>query len=86
MTIPAFSEAGTWTVLGVEVIDSGGNTKSYNTSDLQALGFSTQVIVDSTTTLTLTSSVNPAAYLQSITFATTVTASNGSTPADTVNF
>ena len=86
MTIPAFSEAGTWTVLGVEVIDSGGNTKSYNTSDLQALGFSTQLIVDSTTTLTLTSSVNPAAYLQSITFATTVTASNGSTPADTVNF
>jgi hypothetical protein len=85
-TFPAYSEAGTWTVEYVEVVDHVGNYQNYYTSQLQTLGFPTQLVVDSTTTVTLTSSANPSSYLQPVTFTATVTASNGNTPTGTVDF
>jgi hypothetical protein len=85
-TIPAYSEAGTWVVAYVLVFDYAGNTKYYYTSDLTALGFPTQLIVDSTTTVALASSNSRSPYGQPITFRATVTSSNGNIPTGTVNF
>ena len=50
MTIPAYSEAGVWTVSTVYVRDHAGNVKVYYTSDLQALGFPTTLQVTSNRT------------------------------------
>ena len=86
ITIPAYSEAGTWTVPYVFLGDSVGNVRWYYTADLIALGFPTQLIVDSSTTVVLTSSVDPSSYEQSVTFTATATSSNGNIPTGTVNF
>jgi hypothetical protein len=84
--LAAYSEPGTWTVEYVVVVDNVNNTQFYYTSQLQALGFPTQLIVDSSTTVALASSVNPSAFEQSVTFTATVTSSNGNIPTGTVNF
>jgi len=86
IVVPAFSEAGTWTVSNVFVVDKTGNLQFYFTSDLQALGFPTQLIVDSTTTVVLASSANPSTYTQPVTFTATATSTNGNTPTGAVNF
>src|SRR5258708_4244297 len=52
--VQAFSEPGTWTVEYVQVVDNVGLDSFYSTSDLIALGFPTQLIVDSSTTVVLT--------------------------------
>ena len=85
-TIPAYVEAGTWTVAYLSMNDNVGNQQFYVTSQLQALGFPTQLIVDSTTTVVLASSTNPSSYQQPVTFTATATSSNGITPTGTVNF
>src|SRR5258706_8933273 len=59
MTVPAYSEAGTWTIGYVYVFDAVNNQNYYYTADLIALGFPTQLIVDSSTTVVLTSSADP---------------------------
>ena len=46
-TFPAHGEAGTWTVFSVLVTDNVNNNRFYYTSDLQALGFPTQLQVTS---------------------------------------
>jgi hypothetical protein len=46
MVVPAYSEAGAWTA-EVSLEDNVGNSRSYNTSDLQAMGFPTTLDVDS---------------------------------------
>ncbi len=46
-TIQAYSEAGTWYVYDVYVEDSAGNQQFYYTSDLQSLGFPTNLQVTS---------------------------------------
>ena len=84
--IPAYSEAGTWTVFYVYVADNVNNNHTYHTSDLTALGFPTQLIVDSTTTVALASSNSRPPYGQPITFRATVSSSNGNIPTCTVNF
>lgn len=86
VTIPAYSEAGAWSVFDVEVIDNVQNSFAYYTSNLQSLGFPTQLIVDSTTTVALTSSTNPSTYDQSVTFTATVTSGGTNIPTGTVNF
>jgi len=50
--IPAYSEAGTWTVFYVYVADNVNNNHTYHTSDLAALGFPTQLQVTSNQDLT----------------------------------
>jgi len=55
-TVPAYSEAGTWTVNYAFAVDNVGNEAFYYASNLTALGFPTQLIVDSATTVTLASS------------------------------
>jgi len=84
-TIPAYSEAGTWTVYYVDMFDNVGNFQGYSTSQLQALGFPTQLIVNEGTSVALTSSANQSSYSQPITFTATVSGS-GITPTGTVNF
>ena len=44
-TIPQYSEAGTWRIAAVQVIDSARNQRSYTTAQLQALGFATDFTV-----------------------------------------
>ena len=85
-TAPAFSEAGTWTVSYVFAIDNVGNEQIYYSSQLQALGFPVQLVVDSGTFASVVSSSNPSSYGQPITFTATVASSNGNTPTGTVNF
>jgi hypothetical protein len=85
-TFPQYGEGGTWTVAYVVVVDNVGNTQVYYTSSLQSLGFPTQLIVDSTTTVALASSNSRPPYGQPITFRATVTSSNGNIPTGTVNF
>src|SRR5258708_353286 len=85
-TIPAYSEAGTWMASYVVVGYDVGNYKYYYPADLQALGFPTQLIVDSSATVVLASSTEPSSYAQSVTFTATATSSNGNTPTGTVNF
>jgi len=85
-TVPAYSEAGTWTVNYAFAVDNVGNEAFYYASNLTALGFPTQLIVDSATTVTLASSNTRAPYGQPITFKATVTSSNGNIPTGTVNF
>src|SRR5205085_621661 len=76
LTVPAFSEPGTWTVNYVYVTDKVNNNQYYFASDLIALGFPTQLIVDSSTTVVLASSIDPSSYDQSVTFTATATSSN----------
>src|SRR5260370_465760 len=85
-SIPAFSEPGTWIVSQLVVADFVGNFHEYLTSDLAALGFPTQLIVDSSTTVVLASSTEPSSFEQSVTFTATATSSNGNIPTGTVNF
>src|SRR5258706_393361 len=84
--VQAFSEPGTWTVEYVQVVDNVGLDSLYSTSDLIALGFPTQLIVDSSTTVVLTSSADPSSYDQPVTFTATATSSHGITAPGTVNF
>ena len=84
-TFPAYGEAGTWTVNNVYVGDHVGNYEYYYTSQLQALGFPTQLIVDEGTSVALSSSATPSSYAQPITFTATASGS-GITPTGTVNF
>src|SRR5437879_2401337 len=86
VTIPAFSEAGTWSVLYTFAVDNVGNEGYYDSAALQALGFPTQLIVDSSTTVVLASSTDPSSYEQSVTFTATATSSNGNIPTGIVNF
>ena len=73
VTLTAYTEAGTWSVAAVVVEDNAGNSQEYYTSDLQALGFPTQLFVDvASTTTTVTSSSNPSVLGQSVTFTATV--------------
>jgi hypothetical protein len=44
--VPAYSEAGIWTVNNLFLVDHVGNYRNYSTSDLQALGFPTTLTVD----------------------------------------
>src|SRR5260370_7688366 len=50
ITIPAYSEAGTWSVDSVYVQDNVGNWQQYTTNQLSALGFPTQLHVTSSPT------------------------------------
>jgi hypothetical protein len=45
LSLPAFSEAGTWTVTGVAIYDKAGNQALYSTAQLQTLGFPTTLTV-----------------------------------------
>ena len=44
-TFPQFSEAGTWTVAQVVLIDAVGNRRTYSTAELAQLGFPTDLVV-----------------------------------------
>jgi hypothetical protein len=68
------------------VVDNVGNSKFYYTADLQALGFPTTLQVISGTSVTLTSSVNPSALKQPVTFTATVASNNGIVPTGTLTF
>ena len=46
MTVPAYSEGGTWNVSSVVLIDKAGNEVVYSTADLQVLDLPTGLIVD----------------------------------------
>ena len=85
ITIPAYSEAGTWSVDWFYVQDNVGNWQQYTTSQLQALSFPTQLIVDEGTSVALSSSASSSSYAQPITFTATVSGS-GIPPTGTVNF
>ena len=84
--IPAYSEPGTWTVSEVSSSDNVGNGWLYSTAQLQALGFPTNLQVDSGSSVALTSSLNPSTYAQPVTFTATVTSGSGNIPTGTVNF
>src|SRR5271154_7283053 len=86
ITIPAYSEAGTWFVYTVYLQDNVGNIGNYYTSQLQAMGFPTQLLVDEGTIVALGSSASPSSYAQPITFTAAVTSGVGVTPTGTVNF
>jgi hypothetical protein len=86
LTFPQYSVPGTWTVYDVFVYDNADNDQGYDASQLTALGFPTQLIVDSSTTVTLASSDSRAPYGQPITFRATVSSSNGNVPTGTVDF
>jgi hypothetical protein len=86
ITFPEYSVPGTWTVYDVFVYDNAGNYQGYTASSLQALGFPTQLIVDYTSSVGLTSSNNPSSYEGPVTFTATVTSGSGTTPTGTVNF
>jgi hypothetical protein len=86
ITFPAYGEAGTWTVYNVVVVDNVGNYQYYYTSQLQAMGFPTQLQVDEGTVVALISSANPSSYAQPVTFTATVTSGVGIIPTGTVNF
>ena len=88
-SFPAFGEPGTWTVEFVYVVDTVGNSHSYETSELQSLGFSTtlQVGILPGTTTSFQSSQNPSAYGQTVTFTAQVHTQTGQTvPTGTVIF
>ncbi len=84
-TIPAYSEAGVWSVESVYVQDNEGNGKVYYTSDLQSLGFPAALQVIEGTAVVLTSSANPSSFLQAVTFTASVV-SGIATPTGSVNF
>jgi hypothetical protein len=86
ITIPEYSEPGTWLVSYVYLSDPVNNYVYYYTSQLQSLGFPTQLIVDYTSTVALASSTNPSSYEQPVTFTATVTSGSGTTPTGNVNF
>ncbi|MGB8011994.1 MAG: Ig-like domain-containing protein [Terriglobales bacterium] len=87
VTLTAYTEAGTWSVAAVVVEDNAGNSQEYYTSDLQALGFPTQLFVDvASTTTTVTSSSNPSVLGQSVTFTATVTPQGPGAPTGSVTF
>ena len=85
-TFPAYGEGGTWTVEDVLVEDNVGNIQIYYTSQLQAMGFPTQLFVNEGTVVALVSSSNPSSYAQPVTFTATVSSGVGITPTGTVNF
>jgi hypothetical protein len=85
-TIKAYSESGTWTVAYVLVSDNVGNAQYYYTSQLQAMGFPTQLFVDEGTVVALASSANSSSYAQPVTFTATVTSGVGIIPTGTVTF
>jgi hypothetical protein len=79
-TIPTSTPAGVYTVTSLQVIDTAGNTSTYTTAQLAALGYSTTITVggaDTTppqlTSLTFPASVNVSAAAQTITFAAAAT-------------
>ncbi|MFY9290180.1 MAG: Ig-like domain repeat protein [Methylorubrum rhodinum] len=49
-TVPVTTQPGTYTVLSLELTDKAGNTRSYTTAELKALGYSTTVVVGATDT------------------------------------
>jgi hypothetical protein len=87
-TFPVGSETGTWVVGVVVLYDNVGNNQEYSTSDLQALGFPTTLIVDypTTTTTAVTSSSDPSVFGQTVTFTATVTPQGSGSPTGTVTF
>jgi hypothetical protein len=52
LEFPQFSEAGTWVVLQLSIRDAVGNTRSYAAADLTALGFPTELHVQSAQDIT----------------------------------
>jgi len=69
----------------VYVQDKVGNTRIYQASDLRAFGFPTVFQFGASTFVALSSSANPSAYSQPVTFTATVTASSN-VPTGSVNF
>ena len=45
VTFPQFSEAGTWQINSVLLVDTLGNSRSLNTTDLVAAGFPTELVI-----------------------------------------
>jgi len=86
LDVQPYSEAGTWTVTDVTAVDNAGNAAVYYTGQLQTMGFPTTLQVTDGTSVTLSSSANPAAYLQPVTFSASVASATGTTPTGTVNF
>jgi hypothetical protein len=86
ITFPAYGEAGTWIVSNIVVVDNVGNYQYYYTSQLQAMGFPTQLQVDEGTVVALASSANPSSYAQPVTFTATATSGVGIIPTGVVNF
>jgi hypothetical protein len=86
IVIPAYSEPGTWVVSEISAADNVGNGWLYTTSQVQALGFPTNLQVDSGSSVALGSSLNPSTYGQPVTFTATVTSGSGITPTGSVNF
>ena len=52
LNFPQFSEAGTWVVLQLFIRDAVGNTRYYSAADLTALGFPTELHVQSAQDIT----------------------------------
>jgi hypothetical protein len=53
ITVPQFAEAGTWTVISVQVRDAVGNAHDYSASQLAALGFSNTLVVQNAVEVTV---------------------------------
>ena len=79
-TVPVTTQPGTYTVLSLEITDRAGNTRSYTTAELKALGYSTTVTVGATDTtapqltgLAFPASVDVSAAAKSVTFGASAT-------------
>jgi hypothetical protein len=78
VSLPAYSQAGAWTVSQIYVIDNVGNIRYYYTSDLQAMGFPTTLTVDPPSqSQTITFGPLPNQTLGTAPFTVTATASSG---------
>jgi hypothetical protein len=85
VVIPAYAEPGTWTAQ-IYASDNDSNFFVDNAAQLQALGFPTNLQVNSGSSVALTSSLNPSTYGQPVTFTATVTSGSGIVPTGSVNF
>ena len=80
MTLANFSEAGVWILSDVQVVDNVKNTRYYYTSDLQALGFPTQLINGVISGLTITTSATLPAGAVGTSYSQSLAASGGTPP------
>ena len=79
-TVPVTTQPGTYTVLSLEITDKAGNTRSYTTAQLKALGYSTTVTVGATDTtapqltgLAFPATVDVSAAAKNVTFGASAT-------------
>lgn len=84
VTIPAHSEAGTWTIVG-SLQDNASNSVYYSTAQLQTLGFPTTIEVNPNSVI-VAASVNPSGIGQPVTLTATITSNGVNIPTGTVTF